>query len=175
VYLGVQCSDVRRPPWRTQVRDAWRIHRTRPFLAWDNTWFNAPCRRWPAPSRGPFAVDGTAAAAAGGRVLLVNETRDAATPYSGALKVRSLFPSSALVAGMRGTTHAGSLSGVSCVDSRVAAFLDSGVLPARQPGSTADVKCPKVPPPPSTRYARTAGPVRSAALQDVLMRAQQVG
>jgi pimeloyl-ACP methyl ester carboxylesterase len=175
VYLGVQCTDALRPPWRTQVRDAWRIHRKHPFLAWDNTWFNAPCRRWPAPSQARLAVDGTASAALGGKVLLVNETRDAATPYSGALKVRSLFPSSALIAGLRGTTHAGSLSGVPCVDSRIATFLGSGTLPARQPGTGADVECPKVRPPAPARYARTSGGGRSAALQDLLVGAQRLG
>lgn len=156
VYLAVQCSDVRRPAWSTQVRDASRIHRKRPFLAWDNTWYNAPCRTWPAPSQSRIAVSGAAAAAAGGTFLLVNETLDAATPYSGALKVRSLFPSSALIAGVGGTTHAGSLSGVTCVDSRIATFLGSGALPARLSGTRADVSCPKVRPP-SGRYARTAG------------------
>ena len=176
VYLGVQCTDVLRPPWKTQVRDAWRIHRKRPFIAWDNTWFNAPCQTWPAASNARLAVDGTAAAAAGAKFLLINETRDAATPYSGALTVRSLFPSSALIAGARGTTHAGSLSGVTCVDSRIAAFLDTGALPARQAGTGADVSCPKVPAPAATRYGRTtAGDRMPAALRDVLTRAQTLG
>jgi pimeloyl-ACP methyl ester carboxylesterase len=149
VYLGVQCSDVRRPAWRTQVRDAWRIHRTRPFLAWDNTWFNAPCRTWSAPSHARLAVSGARVKA---NILLVNETRDAATPYSGALRVRSLFPSARLIAGVRGTTHAGSLNGVSCVDQRIAAYLNSDGtnVPARLSGTRADVRCPKVPPPAAT-------------------------
>jgi len=176
VYLAVQCTDVLRPAWSTQVHDAWRIHRKHPFLAWDNTWFNAPCRTWPAPSQTRLPVDGTAAAADGGKFLLVNETKDAATPYSGALTVRSLFPSSALIAGVGGTTHAGSLSGVTCVDSRIATFLDSGALPTRQAGAGADVNCPRVPPPPATRYARTAGTAgMPAALRDLLMSAQRVG
>jgi pimeloyl-ACP methyl ester carboxylesterase len=179
VYLGVQCSDALRPPWRKQVRDAWRIHRKHPYLAWDNTWFNAPCVHWPAPSYNRLAVDGTGTATQGGKVLLVNETLDAATPYSGALKVRSLFPSSALIAGVGGTTHAGSLSGVSCVDDRIAAFLADGVLPTRQAGNRADVRCPKVPPPAvsSGRYAgsdRSTGPGLPQALRDLLLGAQRV-
>jgi len=175
VYLGVQCTDVRPPAWSTQVKDARRINRKHPFLAWDNTWFNAPCVSWPAAAVGGLGVNGAATAALGGKVLLVNETKDAATPYSGALRVRSLFPSSALIAGVGGTTHAGSLSGVSCVDSRIATFLADGVLPPRQPGTRADVNCPKVPPPAPTRYARTTGGGRPAALQDLLARAQMVG
>lgn len=157
VYLGVQCSDVRRPAWRTQVRDAWRIHRTRPFLAWDNTWFNAPCRTWPAPSRAKLTVSGAAVSA---NILLINETLDAATPYSGALRVRSLFPSARLIAGVGGTTHAGSLNGVACVDQRIAAYLgsDGSNVPARVSGNRADVNCPKVPAPMATGGSRLAGP-----------------
>jgi len=157
VYLGVQCTDVRRPAWRTQVHDAWRIHKKHPFLAWDNTWYNAPCVSWPAASLSRLAVNGAPAAAHDGKFLLVNETLDAATPYSGALRVRSLFPSSALIAGVGGTTHAGSLSGVNCVDSRISNFLKIGTLPTRRTGSRADVNCPKVPPPTATGAARVAG------------------
>jgi pimeloyl-ACP methyl ester carboxylesterase len=178
VYLGVQCTDVLRPPWRTQVRDAWRIHKRRPYLAWDNTWFNAPCTSWPATSHSRVAVNGVAAGNAGGRLLMVNETLDAATPYSGALKVRSLFPKSALIAGVGGTTHAGSLSGVSCVDKRIATFLASGTLPTRLSGSRADVDCPKVPPPAAyaARYAgasRTAVPSSPSTWNLLLTRAQR--
>jgi pimeloyl-ACP methyl ester carboxylesterase len=156
VYLGVQCSDVRRPAWRTQVRDAWRIHRKRPYLAWDNTWYNAPCRTWPAPSQTRLAVSGAAVSA---NILLINETRDAATPYSGALRVRSLFPSARLIAGVGGTTHAGSLNGVGCVDHRIAAYLgsDGTDVPARVSGDRADVNCPKVPAPMATGGSRLTG------------------
>ncbi|HET6166935.1 MAG TPA: alpha/beta fold hydrolase [Marmoricola sp.] len=161
VYLGVQCTDASHPSWPTQRRDAWRIHKKHPYLAWDNTWFNAPCLRWPAASHSKVDVTGASAAANGGRFLLVNETRDAATPYSGALKVRSLFSSSRLIAGVGGTTHAGSLSGVACVDNRISGFLDSGALPPRLSGTRADVSCPKVSPPPA--YAgRSAGSMRTS-------------
>jgi pimeloyl-ACP methyl ester carboxylesterase len=174
VYLRVQCTDVRRPSWSTQVHDAWRIHKRHPFLAWDNTWFNAPCVSWPAASLSRLAVNGSAAATDGGRFLLVNETLDAATPFSGALRTRSVFPSSRLIAGVGGTTHAGSLSGVSCVDSRIATFLNNGTLPARLSGSRADVSCPKVPPPVATGGARvTGGGGLPSSLRDLLMRAQR--
>lgn len=176
VYLGVQCSDQRRPAWSTQRRDAWRIHRKDPFLAWDNTWFNAPCLRWPAPSGARPAVGGSIG---DGKILLVNETLDAATPFAGALRVRSAFPgASALIAGVGGTTHSGSLSGVTCVDSRIRDFLRTGVLPTRKSGTRADVECPKVPPP-SASWARQPGSFRSAepgprsSLQDLLTSAQR--
>jgi pimeloyl-ACP methyl ester carboxylesterase len=175
VYLGVQCTDAPAPAWRTQVRDARRIHRKDPFIAWDNTWFNAPCTSWPAPARGLVDVNGAATSALGGKLLLVNETKDAATPYSGALTARSLFPSSALVAGVGGTTHAGSLAGVPCVSSRIAAFLQTGALPARVGGTRADVECPKVPAPAATRYSRTTGSGMPAELQDLLTRGPRIG
>jgi pimeloyl-ACP methyl ester carboxylesterase len=173
VYLGVQCTDARRPAWSKQVRDAHRIHRRHPFLTWDNTWYNAPCLRWPAASRSRIPVSGAGLAALGTKVLLINETKDAATPYSGALKVRSLFPTASLVAGVNGTTHAGSLSGVACVDNTVRDFLASGEVPARGSArATADRSCPKVPVP-YGRYSRTtAGGGLPPALRQQLFAGQ---
>ena len=80
-------------------------------------------------------------------VLLVSETYDAATPFAGALRARATFPRSVLIEGVNGTTHAGSLSGVSCVDNRIADYLLTGRLDARRAGSTSDVKCGAVAPP----------------------------
>lgn len=138
VYNAVQCSDVRWPAWRQQRDQAQRWHRYWPFLTWNNTWYNAPCRVWPAPhaSRIPVrdkGIDST--------ILLVNETLDAATPYAGALKVRSLFPTARLIAGKGGVSHASSLSGVSCVDNAIAAYLRTGKAPARRPVRGADLTC----------------------------------
>ena len=175
VYLGVQCTDVLRPRWRTQVDDAWRIHRKHPYLAWDNTWYNAPCVNWPAASAARLRVSGAAAASHGGKLLLVNETKDAATPFAGALRARSVFASSALIAGVGGTTHAGSLSGVRCVDSRIATFLSSGTLPTRLSGRRADVLCPKVSRPGATGASRVVQGGLPATLRDLLTGAQLTG
>lgn len=178
VYLGVQCSDVLRPSWRTQRLDAWRIHKQHPYLAWDNTWYNAPCLNWPAVGGSGYRIDGHAAGADGGKVLLVNETKDAATPFSGALRVRSIFPQSALIAGVGGTTHAGSLSGVRCVDSRIATFLGAGTLPTRLSGSRADVLCPKVPRPSASGMARGSRTTQGGlppVLRNLLTGAQLIG
>ena len=133
-------------PWadgtRT-LRDARALNRVAPFLTWGNTWFNAPCLSWVAPRHSRLPVSGGAVSA---RMLLINETRDAATPYSGALAVRRLFPRASLVAGL-GSTHASSLSGVPCVDNTVSAYLRSGVVPRRLAGTRADRVCPGVAPP----------------------------
>jgi pimeloyl-ACP methyl ester carboxylesterase len=120
------------------------VHQRAPFFTWANTWFNAPCLDWPAPSSTPVEVDGTGFAAP---VLLLSETRDSATPYSGALRVRELFPSSALVAGVGGTSHAVSLFGIACTDDTIADVLRDGSLPSRKPGDRADKECKPVAPP----------------------------
>jgi pimeloyl-ACP methyl ester carboxylesterase len=137
VYSAVQCSDAPWPQrWATWRADADRIYDTAPFLVWANTWFNAPCLYWHARSRQPVTVDGGGVSA-----LLVGGTLDAATPFSGSLVVRRLFPQSSLIAVDGGFTHADSLSGNGCVDRRIAAYLDTGTRPPRKAGDQADVVC----------------------------------
>ena len=60
-------------------------------------------------------------------ILLISETLDPATPYSGSLEVRRLFPSASLIEGVGGTTHSGSLSGVDCTDDAIGAYLEDEV------------------------------------------------
>jgi pimeloyl-ACP methyl ester carboxylesterase len=144
-YLATVCTDA---PWPTDLTkllaDNERQDRRHPFLTWPNGWFNAPCRTWPAPqAAAPFVVAPAARSA-----LLINETYDAATPIEGAYEVRRLFSRSVLIEGVNGTTHAGSLSGVGCVDRRVASYLATGHLPRRRPGDRSDVRCGAVPAPP---------------------------
>jgi pimeloyl-ACP methyl ester carboxylesterase len=144
VYLGVQCTDVAWPKdpatWRA---DNDRAYATAPFMTWGNAWFNAPCLYWPAPASSPVSVNGTAAPG----ILLVGETLDAATPFPSSLATRARFPRSALVEGVGGTTHGGSLNGNSCVDGAVAAYLGTGELPDRRPGGGSDLRCPPLPQP----------------------------
>src|SRR6516164_5977779 len=103
IYLAVQCTDAQWPQgWGKWAKDNWALHQTSPFLTWNNAWYNAPCRYWPA---------------------------GAATPWSGAIEVRKRYPGSVLIEGVGGTTHAGSLSGVSCTDDRIATYLLTGALP----------------------------------------------
>jgi len=67
------------------------------------------------------------------------------------------------------TTHAGSLSGVSCTDDRIATYLLTGALPARLSGNRSDVQCEPVPPPDPTPAAAAAAKAASAsAIQDRL-------
>lgn len=172
VYLGVQCTDQRSPGWSKIVSDTQRIHRTRPFIAWNNTWYNMPCRTWPAAAHGRVAISGAGLQALGTKVLLISETYDAATPFSGALNVRALFPTASLIEGVGGTTHSASLSGVGCVDNRIANFLQpTPIVPTRLSGRRSDVRCPAVPRPAATRTA--ARTTDQSSLRDLLLQAQR--
>lgn len=162
-YLATLCTDA---PWPTDLdailADNKAQARKSPFVTWANAWFNAPCRTWPAaPAPAAFEV-----ADANRSALLINETFDGATPFSGALEVRSRFTGAVLIEGVKGTTHAGSLSGVGCVDNKIAAYLANGRLPDRRSGDRADVRCPAVPAPPAgapdddfSILARTVRPI----------------
>ena len=145
VYNAVQCTDAPFPgQWSTWRADTERVAATAPFLTWSNTWYNAPCLTWGAPTAPTKPVINGQDTPP---VLLVSETYDAATPFAGALQARATFPRSVLIEGVKGTTHAGSLSGVSCVDNRIADYLLTGKLDVRVSGPSSDVKCPKVPAP----------------------------
>ena len=161
VYLATECTDAPWPvDWNVWAADNTAADQASPYLAWGNAWFNAPCRHWPAPSNpAAFNVNGSAYT---GPVLLISETFDAATPFSGALATRALFPTASLIEGKRGTTHAASLFGVSCVDNAVARLLKRGGLPGRKPGSGPDKTCPGLPAPRMGQQGghRAAAPAR---------------
>jgi pimeloyl-ACP methyl ester carboxylesterase len=144
MYLGVQCIDQAWPTdWSTWQADSRRTAAKAPFETWANTWFNAPCRTWPAKAGTPVEIDGAKAPP----ILMIDETLDAATPYSGSLVVRKLFPKASLLAEPGGTTHADSLSGNTCVDDTVAAYLADGSLPSRKAGEGPDATCAPLPVP----------------------------
>jgi pimeloyl-ACP methyl ester carboxylesterase len=165
-YLAVECTDAPWPSkWKVWQRDNDRIYSFAPFLTWNNAWFNAPCRTWSAPSGKPVNVKGQHVPP----ILLISETEDAATPFEGALEVRKRFHRSVLIEGVGGTTHAGSLSGVSCVDDRIADYLLTGALPPRKPGQNrSDVQCDPVPPPEPTPASSARSRVSSVAIDDNL-------
>jgi pimeloyl-ACP methyl ester carboxylesterase len=155
-YLSVECADAPWPDvWSKWKRDNERVFAFAPFLTWNNAWYNLPCRMWSAPSGKPVNVRGEHVKP----MLLIEETNDAATPWAGAIEVRQRFPRSVLIEGVDGTTHAGSLSGVSCVDDRIADYLLTGDLPERKPGAKrSDVKCDPVPAPDPTPVAAGTAP-----------------
>ena len=168
MYLAVECTDAPWPrKWKVWQRTNDRLHAFAPFLTWNNAWFNAPCRTWTAPSGKPVNVKGQHVPP----ILLISETEDAATPFEGALEVRKRFHRSRLIEGVGGTTHAGSLSGVACVDDRIADYLLTGKLPPRKPGQNrSDVQCDPVPPPDPTPVAATAKRLDSTVTDENLGR-----
>ena len=144
VYNAVQCTDVQWPlSWAKWARDNWAVYKKAPFETWGNAWFNAPCLYWPAKAHKPLKIDGSKVPSA----LLIDETLDAATPYSGSLEIRSLFQNAVLLAEPGGTSHADSLSGDLCVDNTIANYLALGQLPARQAGNGPDLVCKPLPVP----------------------------
>jgi pimeloyl-ACP methyl ester carboxylesterase len=144
VYLGVQCTDVQWPQnWSQWRRDNWSVHARHPFITWNNAWYNAPCINWGAKAGKPVPINGKKVPP----ILLISETNDAATPYSGAIEVRKRFPRSVLIEGVGGTTHSGSLSGIACTDDTIAAYLATGELPDRVRGNRSDKRCDPVPQP----------------------------
>ncbi|MEV0896702.1 alpha/beta hydrolase [Actinoplanes sp. NPDC049802] len=157
VYLAVQCTDAPWPSgWKKWARDNWKTYKKAPFETWGNAWYNAPCRHWAGDSGRPAEVDGAKAPP----VLLISESLDAATPFSGALRARDLFPRSVLIEGVEGTTHAGSLFGNACVDNTIADYLATGALPGRVKANRADKQCePIAKPTPLAAAGKSAGTV----------------
>ena len=155
VYLATACTDAPWPNnWNKIRRDTWRVHARAPFTTWASTWGKAPCSFWPAKSARPVKVSGRQVKS---KILMVNETLDAAMPYSGALEVRRRFPTASLIEGVAGTTHA-PLSGMACTDNAIGQYLTDGTVPARRKGNRSDLQCPPTPQPdPSqTATARTS-------------------
>jgi pimeloyl-ACP methyl ester carboxylesterase len=144
VYNAVQCTDVQWPTkWSRWQRDNNRYYKKYPYLTWDNAWFNAPCLYWGAPAHHPVKINGAATKS----VLLIDETLDAATPFSGSLEVRRLYPHSSLIAEPGGATHADSLESDMCVDNKIANYLATGHRPPRMDWNGPDTLCKPLPDP----------------------------
>jgi len=169
MYLATQCTDA---PWpRSQTKldaDNWRLDQRYDYFTWSNAWFNGPCAYWHAAAHQPVQVTGRHVKV---KVLMIGETFDAATPFSGSLVVRKLFPTARLIEGKNGSTHAGSLSGVSCTDNAIARYLLHGSVPRRLSGNRSDKVCPPVPQPDPTAMSsasRTTAGVATPARVDLL-------
>jgi pimeloyl-ACP methyl ester carboxylesterase len=138
VYEAVQCTDTQWPTsWAKWRADNHASYRKYPFLTWGNAWYNAPCLTWGGKAHRPLRIKGAATKS----VLMVDETLDGATPYSGSLAVRKLYPNASLIAEPGGTTHADSLSGDTCVDNAIARYLKTGHRPSRKQWNGPDKLC----------------------------------
>ncbi|MEY9213427.1 alpha/beta fold hydrolase [Thermobifida halotolerans] len=155
-YLATECTDAPWPvDWETWREDAVKTHTEAPFIAWNNIWYNAPCRFWAGSARSWFEVDGTAVDSA----LLVHATEDGPTPLAGAYAMRARFPNARLVVEDGGVDHGVALSGNPCVDRALAAYLRDGTLPQAGGGADgADLTCVPLPPPEPHSPAGGSGP-----------------
>jgi pimeloyl-ACP methyl ester carboxylesterase len=145
VYTAVECGDVNWPrSWAFWNADTRRVYARAPFEAWGNAWFNAACAFWPV--KGPAKAQKIGAAGLP-PILLLQGTLDAATPYSGALVVRRLLPTSRLVVTVGSGNHGQSLAYPpnACVNGYLNRYLADGSLPAK-PGLVS-ATCPALPAP----------------------------
>ncbi|MBX6767736.1 MAG: alpha/beta fold hydrolase [Actinomadura rubrobrunea] len=155
VYASVQCRDAAWPTkWTRWHVDSWELYRRGyRFETWSNTWYNAPCAYWSVRG-GPRPVVRNAPGLP--PILLIAATRDAATPYPGALEVHRLFPRSRLITQTGGMNHGVSLAGDRCVDRAVTAYLATGALPPSRSGPDLTCRAPAPPSPGDGRRERGA-------------------
>ncbi|MFF2848086.1 alpha/beta hydrolase [Streptomyces sp. NPDC058001] len=133
VYTAVECTDAKWPSsWQKWDRDNTRLHKDYPFMTWANAWMNLPCATWPVKQQTPVNVKTGKGLPA---VLIVQATRDAATPYPGAVELHQRFKGSRLItekdAGSHGVTNLVN----PCINERVDAYLLSGTV------DSSDVTC----------------------------------
>jgi hypothetical protein len=135
-FPGVACSDTDNPDdfgaWSTAGAAADAAHG---YFGRIWTWVTSVCAEWPGADTGRFTGPWTSATSK--PVLVIGNLYDPATPYHGALKVRSLLPNSALL-----TVHAWghtSLGFSSCADEALTRYLVDGVTPAPGTVCPADV------------------------------------
>ncbi|MGW0815765.1 alpha/beta hydrolase [Streptomyces viridiviolaceus] len=142
VYTAVQCRDTAwLRDWETWRADHWKVYEKAPFMAWNNAWFNAPCAFWPTDSLRPVDVTNRKLPPA----LLFQATGDAATPYEGGVTVHRMLHNSSLVVEQGGGNHGITLSGNTCLDKHLAAYLTDGTVP--RGAGEADAVCSPSPRP----------------------------
>ncbi|MGW1179994.1 alpha/beta hydrolase [Streptomyces drozdowiczii] len=153
VYTAVQCRDADWPrDWNTWRNDTWRVHAKAPFMAWGNTWYNAPCADWPVEPLNPVRISNHALPP----VLLFQATDDAATPYEGGVTLHRKLRGSRLVVEQGGGNHGVTLSGNACLDRFLTDYLAKGTVPRAGRGE-ADAVCAKTPDP-KPESAKSARP-----------------
>ncbi|MFI2642488.1 alpha/beta hydrolase [Streptomyces sp. NPDC018610] len=133
VYTAVECTDTKWPTsWNKWDRDNTRLNAKYPFLTWSNAWMNLPCATWPVKQQKPVDVKTGKGLPP---VLIVQSTRDAATPYEGAVALHQRFKGSRLITEKDAGSHGVTGLVNPCVNDRVNAYLLSGEV------DRADVTC----------------------------------
>ncbi len=133
VYTAVECTDAKWPTsWKKWDQDNTRLNAKYPFLTWSNAWMNLPCATWPVQQQTPVNVKTGKGLP---QVLIVQSTRDAATPYQGAVELHKRFKGSRLITEKDAGSHGVTGLVNPCINNRVDAYLLTGKLDA------ADVTC----------------------------------
>ncbi|MBO8188622.1 alpha/beta hydrolase [Streptomyces spirodelae] len=154
VYNAVECNDAKWPrDWKTWDRDNTRLHEKYPFLTWANAWMNYPCAVWPLKQHDALEIR----AKTSHPVLLIQATRDAATPYPGGVELHKRLKGSRLItekdAGSHGITNLKN----PCINERVDAYLLKGTVDAE------DVTCaPHATPQPVKSPAKATAKAKAA-------------
>ncbi|MFE9421494.1 alpha/beta hydrolase [Kitasatospora sp. NPDC006697] len=134
VSVGTLCGDVAWPRSAADYQQAVAADRAAHPLTAGMPVNVMPCAFWPAaPAQPPVRVtdDGPS------NVLLVQNLRDPATPYAGALKLRQALGGRARMVSVDSGGHdAYAANGNACGDAVVTGFLVGGHRPAQ------DVRCP---------------------------------
>ena len=168
VYTAVQCRDAAWPrDWDEWRGDNWGLYEKAPFMVWNNAWYNAPCASWPTSARRPVDVANSELPPA----LLFQATGDAATPYEGAVTAHRLLHGSALVVEEGGGNHGITLSGNSCLDERLAAYLTDGTVPRGTGEADAggpDAVCAALPQPEPLKSKAASTSARGSTLHRLL-------
>ncbi|MFJ4918555.1 alpha/beta hydrolase [Streptomyces sp. NPDC088725] len=152
VYTAVECNDAPWPTdWRIWDRDNTDLARIAPFETWDNAWMNLPCAFWPAPQQQPLDVR-TEPGQLPPTLILAAE-RDAATPYEGALELRSRLPGAVLVTERDAGTHGLVGGSNTCVNAYVNDYLLTGKTPAPDAACAPHAEPDPVTPEPATKLA----------------------
>ncbi|MFB1048919.1 alpha/beta hydrolase [Streptomyces chrestomyceticus] len=133
VYTAVECNDAKWPAgWRKWDRDNTRTHAKAPFMTWANAWMNLPCATWPEKQRTPVEVRTGKGLPS---VLIVQSTRDAATPYAGAVELHRRLKGSRLITEQGAGSHGVAGLVNPCINNRVDSYFLTGKTDAE------DVTC----------------------------------
>ncbi|WP_079125768.1 alpha/beta hydrolase [Streptomyces sp. ERV7] len=133
VYTAVECADAKWPTsWKKWDRDNTRLHKNNPFMTWANAWMNLPCATWQTKQQTPVEVKTGKGLPP---VLIVQSTRDAATPYEGAVSLHQRFKGSRLITEKDAGSHGVTGLVNPCINTRVEAYFLTGKV------DSADVTC----------------------------------
>ncbi|AHI02071.1 pimeloyl-ACP methyl ester carboxylesterase [Kutzneria viridogrisea] len=158
-FTAILCNDT---PWHgnrdSLIRDSAEQGRKYPLVGWGT--LSQPCLSWDRPKLDLRRPTGKGVPP----VLMVQDTHDPATPYEGAVLAHRAFANSRLLTATdQGDHGVYALSGNTCVDTVVEAFLVDGKVPA------GDLTCGGVPlpaPPTAAAPAQRAGLDQVAAYRE---------